>query len=342
MKKIIYSFFLIVLSSVLFIVIYLSTIGVETFKFNNVIINEIKKKNPNAQISLNKIKIKLDLKKIQVYLSTLEPQIIYQNIQIPITEINIYLKISPILKSKYEITQTIISLKNFKTEDIQKLAIRIKPSNFKTYLLNNFSNGKIEKIMIDLKLDKNLNITDYKVNGSVKKIKVKIFSDFLIQDLNLNFISDKNLTLINAISANYQDISLSDGSLSVKNNKDIEGKFNTQFNLNENSIKKLFTKLNINFLNKNKVNVQGTLLHEFKLKLDDNFKLVDYDYKSSGNISESKIVLKESFKSSFIEKQINKILISKTNLEINLKKNKKKLFTLNGFYNLGGKEKKKI
>ena len=58
MKKIIYSFFLIVLSSVLFIVIYLSTIGVETFKFNNVIINEIKKKNPNAQISLNKIKIK--------------------------------------------------------------------------------------------------------------------------------------------------------------------------------------------------------------------------------------------------------------------------------------------
>ena len=342
MKKIIFSFFLIVLSLVLFIVIYLSTIGIETFKFNNVIINEIKKKNPNTQISLNKIKIKLDLKKIQIYLSTLEPKIIYQNIKIPITEINIYSKIRPILKSKYEITQSIISLKNFNTEDIQKLAVRIKPSNFKTYLLNNFSNGKIEKITIDVKLDKNLNITDYKVNGSVKKIKVKIFNDLLIRDVNLNFISDKNLTLINGINANYQGISLSNGSFSLKKNKEIEGKFNTQFNFNKNSIKKLFSKLNINFLNKSKVSAQGSLLHEFKLKIDENFKLIDYDYKSSGNISESEIVFKESFKSSFIKKQINKILISKTNLEIDLKKNKKKLLTLDGFYNLGGKVNKKF
>ena len=44
MKKIIYSFFLIILVLITFAIVYLSTIGVETSKFNNLIINEIKKK----------------------------------------------------------------------------------------------------------------------------------------------------------------------------------------------------------------------------------------------------------------------------------------------------------
>ena len=100
MKKIIYSFFLITLSLLVFTIIYLSTIGLETSKLNNIIINEIKKKDPNIQITLDKIKIKFDLEKIQIYLSTSKPKIIYQDVKIPITEINIYSKISSILKSK--------------------------------------------------------------------------------------------------------------------------------------------------------------------------------------------------------------------------------------------------
>ena len=44
MRKIIYSFFLIILALIGFIIIYLSTVGLETSKFNNIIINEIKKK----------------------------------------------------------------------------------------------------------------------------------------------------------------------------------------------------------------------------------------------------------------------------------------------------------
>ena len=47
------------------------------------------KKNPEIQLSLEKIKIKLDLKKIQIYFSTLGPQIVYQNIKVPIKEITL-------------------------------------------------------------------------------------------------------------------------------------------------------------------------------------------------------------------------------------------------------------
>jgi len=344
MKKFIYSFFLIILSLITFIIVYLSTVGLETSKFNNIIIKEIKKKDPNIQIVLNKIKIKFDLEKIQVYLYTFEPKITYRDIKIPITEINIYSKISSILKSKNEISQATVLLQDFYTEDIKKLAVRIKPSNFKTYLLNNLNNGKIEKILIEVKLDKDLNITDYKINGSIKKINIKIVNDLLIKEVSLNFISDKNLTLFNSVSANYNGISISNGSIDIKRNKEIkiDGKFNSQFNLNEYKVNKLFSKFNFSFIKKNKINAKGSLLHEFKLKIDENYKLIDYDYKSRGSILESQIVLKNSFKGSFLEKPIDKILISKTNLEINLNKTNSNLLTFDGLYSTDSLENKKF
>ena len=344
MKKFIYSLILILLSLTVFAVIYLSTIGVETSKFNNIIISKIKEKDPNIQLSLNKIKIKFDLKNIQIYLTTLEPKILYQDIKIPITEINIYSKISSILRTRNEINQIILSIKNFNIADIQKLAVRIKPSNFKTYLLNNLNNGKIEKVLIDVKLDSDFNIASYKVNGSVKKINIKIFDSSIIKDVNFNFISDKNLTLINSISANYQDILISNGSINLKKNKqiEIEGKFNSQYNLNEDATNKLFPKFNLSFLDKNKINIKGSLLHKFTLKFDENFRIVDYDYKSNGSILKSEIILKDSFTASFIKKTVNKILIHKTNLEIIFNSKGKNSIMFDGFYNLGGLESKKF
>jgi len=344
MKKFIYSFFLITLLLFISFIIYISILGVETSKFNNVITQEIKKKDPNIQLSLDKIKIKFDVKKIQIYISTFEPQIIYQDIRIPIKKINLYSKISSILKSKNEINQATVLIENFNIEDIQKLAVRIKPSNFKTYLLNNLNNGEIEKILIDVKLGKNFKINDYKVNGSVKKVNVKAFNDLLIQDVSLNFISDKNLTLINSISANYQGITISNGSTSFNKNKkiNIEGKFDSKFNFSGDVENKLFVKSNINFLKENKVNLQGSLLHKFSLTIDENFKLNNYEYYSKGNISESQIILKDKFKTVFLKKPINKLSIFKTNLEINLNNNKNSSLIADGFYNLGGQKNKKF
>jgi hypothetical protein len=344
MKKFIYSLFLITLSLILFFIIYLSVIGVNTSKFNNIIINEIKKKDPNVQLILGKIKIKFDLKKFQIYLSTLEPQIIYRDVKIPIKEISLYSKISSILKSKNGVNQAILIIENFNVKDIQKLAVRIKPSNFKTYLLNNINNGEIEKILIDVKLDKNFQINDYKVNGSVKKINIKAFNNLLIRDVSLNFISDKNLTLINSISANYQSISISNGSTSFKKDKkiNIEGKFDSQFNLSGDVINKLFVESNINFLKKNKVNLQGSLLHKFSLTIDENFKLNNYEYSSKGNISKSQVILKNNLKTVFLEKPIKKISILKANLEIKLNDKTNNSIILDGFYNLGDSKNKKF
>ncbi len=293
MKNFLYSIFLIILFIFVTAVIYLSTIGLETARFNNFVSKEVEKKDPKIELRLEKIKIKLDLKTFQLFLITKNPKITYQDLKIPITEIKIYLKVSEILKSNININQIVFRIQKFKVKEIKKIAIRIKPSNFKTYLLNNLTKGEVEKALFDLNIDKDFKVTDYKMNGTIKEVNVKIKNNFVIKNLNFNFIIDKNLTLINSINANYDGILISNGSIDLQRKEDteIKGKFNSQFNLNEKHISKLLEK--VRFFKDNKIKIKGSLIHEFSLKIDNSFKVIDYKYKSNGEIIKSKIILKK-------------------------------------------------
>ena len=219
MKKFLYLFFLIFLFLFVSIGTYLSTIGHETSKFNNLIIKSIEEKYPDVELELEKIKIKLDIKKIQLFLSTNNPKIIYQNTKIPLTEIKIYTKINKFLDSKIEVSQIVFKVEKFKIRDIKKIAIRIKPSNFKTYLLNNLKGGEIEKAFFNLNTNKDFNVTNYKANGSIKKINAKITSKIRIKDISFNFKIDNNLALINSINAKYEGVLLTNGSVDIYRKK---------------------------------------------------------------------------------------------------------------------------
>jgi len=332
MKNFFYSIFFILLFLFSIAFFYLSTAGFETSKFNNLIIKEIKKKDAKIDLNLEKIKIKFDIKKIQLFLSTNKPKITYQNIEIPITEIKVYSKINKILSSKIEISQIIFRVEKFKIKDVQDLAIRVKPSNFKTYLLNNLNSGEIEEAIFELNVDKNFNLIGYKAKGKIKKVDAKIINNFTIKNISFNFIFDSQLTLINSINANFEGILVSNGSISLKRNKaiQIKGMFDTQFDLKENQLKKFIK--NNKFFNENEIKIQGSLTHEFEIKINNNFKIMDYDYKSRGNILESKINLKKSFKNDALKKEIKKILFNKANVELNFNTKNKNSLLLDGLY----------
>ena len=342
MKNFLYSIFFIFIFFFTGTIIFLSTVGFETSKFNNLIIKEVKKKDYNIDLNLEKIKIKLDLKKIQLFLSTNNPKITYQDIKIPLTEIKVYSKINKIFNSKIEIKQIAFSVEKLKIQNLQKIITRFKPSNFKNYLLNNIDNGEIEKVSIDLSIGKDFKIIDYTAKGIVKNINAVIKNNLTIKDINFNFITDSKLTLVNSINANYEEILLSNGSINLQRGQgiDMDGKFNTQFNLKKQELNKLFK--NIKFFKEHKTEIKGILHHEFNLKLDSSFKVVDYSYKSKGDISESKLILKDSFGNKFIEKPIKQILFDKISTEINLKKNKKYIFSLDGLYSTSGSSYKKF
>ena len=342
MKRFLYSVFLTIIFLFILVVIYLSTIGFETSKFNNLIIKEIQKKEPNIELQLKKIQIKLDLKKIQLFISTSNPIIIYQNIKIPITDVEIFSGISKFLYSKFEINQITFKIKKIKIKDIQKIAIRIKPSNFKTYLINNLNEGELEKALIDLNFDKDFKLIDYTVKGSIKKVNAKIKNNFKVMNIGFNFITDSNLTLINSINADYKGVQVSNGTISLQKKKEIEikGKFNTQFDSKKTQLNKVFKK--IKFFDQNKIDIQGLLIHEFNLKIDNSFKVIDYNYISSGEILQSQLILKDSLKNNFIKKPVKKILFEKIKVKINFNKKKKNSLVVEGTYSTNNSNYKKF
>ncbi len=332
MKKTLYtliSIFIILISIGIF---YLSFIGLETSKFNNIISSEIKKKDSAITIELKKILIKFDLKEFQIYLSTSKPLITYQNIDIPIEEVNIYSKIIPLLKSKVEISQANFVIKNFELKQIQIAALRIKPSNFKTYLLNNLKQGKLNELVAIISLNNNYEIIDYKFNGSIEGVDVLLPKSHIVKDLNLNFAADKNLVLLNSINASYNGLKILNGSINLENKDEIfiKGKFDSKFNFNEQDINSFIKN---KFFLENKIITKGNLVHNFNLNLDQNYKLIKYDYILNGNIEESKINFNKSLKNQFLKKSIKTIQFTKTKIDAQINNKNENKLILDGSYN---------
>ena len=75
MKKKITTYTSIVLGIFVLLITYLSTVGIETEKFNNQIQNLVKQKNDKFDVSLKKIKLTLDPLNFKVNAKTIDAKI---------------------------------------------------------------------------------------------------------------------------------------------------------------------------------------------------------------------------------------------------------------------------
>jgi len=206
------SFSLVTLILALFLL--LGTVGYETDKFNTIISKEINKNYPKAKIELQKVKIKIDFKRIDLFLSTESPNISFSNIYLPISDLKIYLNLMSFLKTKPKTEKIIFSSKELEISKIQKLILGIKPSNFKSFVLNNLSKGSIKGV-IDLDFGENFEIVNYKVKGVLKKTKIRFSKKYQIKDTSFNFIVDPDLVLINSINSNFLEIPIKNCSIEM-------------------------------------------------------------------------------------------------------------------------------
>ena len=99
MKKFFVSFFFISLFLVFSILIILSTKGVETDKFNNILLKKIKENNRYLNVKLLTIKFKIDIKELSLFLETNNPIIVYRDTNIPTKNIKIYINFVSLIKS---------------------------------------------------------------------------------------------------------------------------------------------------------------------------------------------------------------------------------------------------
>jgi len=310
MKKIILNLILFILFLLIILAVTLSTIGIQTDKFNKLISNKISE-TKNIDLTLKKIRFKIDLKELSLFLETQNPKINYRSLSIPVQNIKLYIDFFSLFKSDVQIKKTNFILEELDIVQLNKLSSIIKPSNFKNLLNNKIKKGRLIS-EIEIFLDENGELNNFIAKGQIKNLKAELFNDLFLTKTNLKFFADKNDILFKNIFGNIDDIKISDGDIKINldNGTKLSSNFNSIIDLEKNFFDKHHKLIgNFNLFNKIE-NLKASLNNNFSIEFDDTYKLKNYNYSLSGNISESNFKLLKPIKNNYITEKINEIYLS--------------------------------
>ena len=99
------------------------TIGIETKRFNNLIVDKILITYENLFIDLNSIKFKLDLSETSLFLEADKPILNYRKTSVPVKNIKVYVDFLSLIKTKPSIKK------------INLILEQLNMNELKTYLL---------------------------------------------------------------------------------------------------------------------------------------------------------------------------------------------------------------
>ena len=336
MKKIIVS--LILITTILFavLIIILSTVGIETNKFNKLISEKAYQKN--IKLELETVQFKIDPKELSLFIETKNPKITYKELSLPSRSIKLYIDFFSLLKSNPVIKKINLSSEELNISQVSKLSKIIKPSNFKSILNNRIKKGKlIFEIEIFLKEDGLLE--NFITTGTVKNLNAKLLNDVNLTKTNFNFFADQNDILVKNIFGDLADIEISEGYLKLNLEDGI--KLNSNFYSKIDYDKKLITKYSAlfgkNILSENLNFLKADLNNNLSINLDDTYKVKNYKYSFSGQIKKSKIELLTPIKNNLVKNKIKEILFSNFEIESNLSPKKISLKG-NGKYSFNGSD----
>ena len=100
---------------------YLSFIGFETDKFNSILENKITSNVPYIKINLNKIKIKIDIKKLNFFVTTINPNIDYYGNKINVKRVDAYMNLKSLLIGNPKIDRINIASNEIEVKEIKEI-----------------------------------------------------------------------------------------------------------------------------------------------------------------------------------------------------------------------------
>ena len=100
MKNNILKYFILILSVLVILTVYLSTVGIETDKFNDQIKKRISLINKKIDIDLKKIKLTLDPFKLKIYAKTVGTTVYFAKRPLELESIKTQVSLSSLIKNK--------------------------------------------------------------------------------------------------------------------------------------------------------------------------------------------------------------------------------------------------
>ena len=127
MKKIITNLILFLVISLITLIVILSTIGIETNKFNSLVTEKVSQ-GKNINLRLETIKFKINPKELSLFLETQNPEIMYRNLLVPVTNIKVFIDSLSLFKSDLVIKKISLTSAELDVAQVSNLSTIIKPS----------------------------------------------------------------------------------------------------------------------------------------------------------------------------------------------------------------------
>ncbi len=270
-----------ILSILIICIIYLSTHGIKTDKFNNFINNKVKDYNSKLILQTETVYIKLNLSETAININTKNANLIAEFNEIKISNIDINLNLIKFLKNENSIKNIKIKSSSNLIKDVTSF-LNIIDYNLSRYIFY----SQIKEGLIDFEIDaksdrKKQQPLSYFISGSVSNAKLNIPGFESLNNINFNFKTQDTITKISNLNFNFQKIMFLSKKLNIFGDKagefKVEGDLeNTKTLINPNLLFKLTNK-KIDYLSNKDILIQSKNLFSFKLNKNKKVKNIKID-----------------------------------------------------------------
>ncbi len=221
MIKPIIKIFLTFIFVLVFVIIYLSIIGIKTDKFNTQIKNSIVKNDNKINFVLNEVTYLLNPYNFSVNVATKNPQILIEESKLDIEHIKTNISLKSLINDQFSIDDLQISTKEIKLNDLILLT-RIFYNNPKLYILNTVIKDGFIEANININFDNEGKIKEnYQVEGFIKKTNFDLINKFNVKDLNLSFSISKNKYSLSKIEGVFNDFAIKSPLIEIEEKKNL-------------------------------------------------------------------------------------------------------------------------
>ena len=316
---------IIILSLFILFIGYFSYFGITTTKFNSILKDQIKKQNNNLDISLEKVKLHLDLKNLSIKIKAKNPKIILKkSSNLELKEISTSIFISSYIQNKFAIKNISIKSKNNKIGSYINF-YRLTNNSIQLILLNQFVKRGMAQINIDLNFDEYGKIkNDYNLSGKVSNAKLQLNKKQNIDKLNFNFIIKDNDYKFEKILFISNKIKFNSEILNIQKKNDkfyVQGNLKNKKNKINNEL--IFLIFNNNIEDFDFSNTKFESISEFTFTLSKNFKIKNLKIDTKLNLDEL-ILNNDFYKLKNYIKNYNNFIKFKEN-KIHIKYSKQKI-----------------
>ena len=291
MGKFILRFFLLSLTIIILIVIFLTYFGLETDRFNLLIKNKANEINQYTKLEFEKTKIHLNPREFNLVVKLKKPKVLIRDSQIDLSKIDLFLSLKSFIGSDFLLERAEVAFAKNDIKDITKITSIFLPRFINKRVGKIFQKGNLEGAFF-IPFNKDGSIShNYGFSGKISEASINFTEEFSIKNLtteiNHKKEKDGDVFVITVKKGSFFDLDISSSVINLKNEKNkrkFETSLHTKGKIDFSQIKKLSSLFNIkeDFLENivTDVNIKTNIFFDLNKK----FKVKNLSYSTEGDL----------------------------------------------------------